>query len=183
MARRRCSPLAWGWSELGREVHFLEGAPHSRGDGPVYCWDWVRSMGCSPLAWGWSDVVSGRHFGGLVLPTRVGMVRGSHPKSLSAFCAPHSRGDGPSSSGPHPRPLACSPLAWGWSAVGCDTAAYGQVLPTRVGMVRSATLRMGFTGRAPHSRGDGPPQSHGGRKPELCSPLAWGWSSAPGCEH
>ena len=53
---------------------------------------------------------------GMVIPTRVGMVRNSSDPNAHIDCDPHARGDGPFSIQSIP--------------------AIGQVIPTRVGMVR-----------------------------------------------
>ena len=173
-----CSPLAWGWSAAPSSASIRSsGAPHSRGDGPLrgdswHCWRLCapHSRGdgpdiahcfrdktlCSPLAWGWS-----------VPGTTYGQGRGCSPLawgwSVSRWtdrrrngCAPHSRGDGPRGHG---------------------AVAGGQVLPTRVGMVRTYSGATAGMAGAPHSRGDGPQPRGIGLGGTLCSPLAWGWSA------
>lgn len=92
---------------------------------------------------------------GYVLPTRVGMVHtgaGPVPRPESS---PHTRGDGPFVDEPHIEWQTFSPHAWGWSARHHRRDLAGEVLPTRVGMVRccgrSPQRRPGF----PHTRGDG----------------------------
>ena len=50
------------------------------------------------------------------------------------------------------------------------------VLPTRVGMVRTAISLRADTRRSPHARGDGPVVADGQGGFSAFSPRAWGWS-------
>ncbi len=111
-----CSPLARGWSQdhrgrrLGVEVlparagmvrlvpetvASVDGAPRSRGDGPVPRSFHANTTECSPLARGWSRVRPGAHRPARVLPARAGMVPRQHPCPRRSRRAPRSRGDGP----------------------------------------------------------------------------------------
>ena len=77
-------------------------------------------------------------------------------RQIGSKRAPHARGDGPDVAGRGPARTAFSPRAWGWSGIeGCRVGS-DVVLPTRVGMVRTASDRE--VRRA------------------SCSPRAWGWS-------
>ncbi len=138
---------------------------------------WVRQMQCSPLAWGWSAAEHSGMLPATVFPTRVGMVRQHCSSGFRWPGVPHSRGDGPSVSiSPMPR-SRCSPLAWGWSAIGAGVPRCVEVFPTRVGMVRDHRPARAMAGRVPHSRGDGPSSSARFAHSRSCSPLAWGWSA------
>ena len=150
----------------------------------------------SPRAWGWSvDSILPAH-PLAVLPTRVGMVR--RPRGLLAIAggSPHARGDGPAAIAMAIYLNRFSPRAWGWSEDPTPRWNRSQVLPTRVGMVRTRVVRQRGCGGSPHARGDGPdglrlssrsvssPHARGdgpGRFPHVCcddmfSPRAWGWS-------
>ena len=75
---------------------------------------------------------------------------------MTSTRSPHARGDGP-----------------------CIKALRDQsleVLPTRVGMVRTYRTANGSTLRSPHARGDGPQTIGGQSYPYMFSPRAWGWS-------
>ena len=175
----------------------LECSPHARGDGPTI-WNgssngrcvlptrvgMVRPCAgvplrarCSPHARGdgprsryWNDVVA------QVLPTRVGMVRDSIASRSRYASSPHARGDGPRAAR-FSRADWFSPRAWGWSGVS-RRADLCDVLPTRVGMVRSSS---------PIARSHGVLPTRVGmvrcalpmRLAALAfSPRAWGWSGA-----
>ncbi len=73
-----------------------------------------------------------------VLPTRVGMVRRTHGGRAMSACSPHPRGDGPLLLDAEIVVRVFSPPAWGWSAGLVRLTLFDAVLPTRVGMVRSA---------------------------------------------
>src|ERR1039458_3956440 len=107
------------------------------------------------------------------------MVRTRPGTTLREASAPHPRGDGPLRMVSSPLAVLCSPPAWGWSAGSNDAAGAGGVLPTRVGMVRSATACCPQTRRAPHPRGDGPLVGVVNHQHAVCSPPAWGWSGLP----
>ena len=159
-----------------REWREEQGAPHPRGDGPYSIARVQRVFRCSPPAWGWSARAGARADGGGVLPTRVGMVRCGSGSGGGNGCAPHPRGDGPVSRHAKQGPRACSPPAWGWSAIPQGRTPMRQVLPTRVGMVRLAPACNRDQYRAPHPRGDGPLAASMRRDHSTCSPPAWGWS-------
>ena len=157
-----CSPPAWGWSGgdqpdqrdggvlptrvgmVRMGIRLIRGswrAPHPRGDGPSCCPVASRLTRCSPPAWGWSGLGDAAWDAGLVLPTRVGMVRNPDQRPRLPPGAPHPRGDGPPEPHSYHPPTKCSPPAWGWSGVRQPAGEKPQVLPTRVGMVRSARWR------------------------------------------
>ncbi len=69
-----------------------------------------------------------------------------------------------------------SPRAWGWSELARVGVAVAAVLPTRVGMVRSAPPRASGSRCSPHARGDGPLVHARAHLQRLFSPRAWGWS-------
>ena len=94
----------------------LRGSPHPRGDGPEQFTEIKGGKTFSPPAWGWSDRTLLPTDDAIVLPTRVGMVRGPTPDREQRRRSPHPRGDGP-----HPGIARAfrdvfSPPAWGWSA-------------------------------------------------------------------
>src|SRR5271165_4505990 len=132
------------------------GSPHTRGDGPVYPHLFDAKNPFSPHAWGWSEITPapGRH--PPVLPTRVGMVRQTQLLRAVPAGSPHTRGDGPLSVTTQRARRWFSPHAWGWSALPSSSVGRYRVLPTRVGMVRSACDASGLIMRSPHTRGDGP---------------------------
>ncbi len=153
------SPPAWGWSGENREeVTFVDvlptrvgmvrtprtfprlplSSPHPRGDGPQTAPELGGRSQFSPPAWGWSGFASADPDYQLVLPTRVGMVRAERLVSSLRKSSPHPRGDGPTSALVSPADEMFSPPAWGWSATNDGEPIQPAVLPTRVGMVRSA---------------------------------------------
>ena len=212
------SPPAWGWSggvqpfvprahvlptRVGMVRDHIPSAcwesrsPHPRGDGPVMGTIVRGGTLFSPPAWGWSDQARSEILRGLVLPTRVGMVRISDGDFVSDGRSPHPRGDGPFSvsngstsaqfsppawgwSGPRcrrPKKECVLPPAWGWSASLARCQINGSVLPTRVGMVRCAERVSTSPACSPHPRGDGPFWARSFRPLGLFSPPAWGWSA------
>ena len=50
-----------------------------------------------------------------------------------------------------------SPRVWGWSGDGAGGAGAGEVVPTRVGMVRHRAVDGIIRQCCPHACGDGPP--------------------------
>ena len=149
------SPHAWGWSVvhargfgcaavLPTRVGMVRRAndvsskarrsPHTRGDGPFY-----RILSEDPDE---------------VLPTRVGMVRVQAADGSGYGRSPHTRGDGPEFSEPCRTARLFSPHAWGWSVENEYHRARDEVLPTRVGMVRSCRLRfLAVVQFSPHAWG------------------------------
>src|SRR5260221_636173 len=95
---------------------------------------WLRF---SPHAWGWSEIFKEERRLSLVLPTRVGMVRRSVGAGAATGGSPHTRGDGPQLDVCHSLLMTFSPHAWGWSEFQHRPSIFLDVLPTRVGMVRS----------------------------------------------
>ncbi len=191
------SPPAWGWSVLHTHRHVIPavlptrvgmvrpghpatrlctGSPHPRGDGPASQIIHGHDEAFSPPAWGWSAVRRPEPRDGLVLPTRVGMVRTPSTFTSSIWSSPHPRGDGPRSAEILKRGNTFSPPAWGWSADHRRVRLQLPVLPTRVGMVRSNEGSRSTRSGSPHPRGDGPlglPDKITGTQ---FSPPAWGWS-------
>ena len=130
----------------------------------------------SPPAWGWSGSAGGGTGEGLVLPTRVGMVRTTTRCSPPRASSPHPRGDGPKKTLTVQWFAAFSPPAWGWSGKNIMSAFITAVLPTRVGMVRRRGLRCESRPSSPHPRGDGPTRARIMKIRIWFSPPAWGWS-------
>ena len=115
-------------------------SPHARGDGPDD-WDLIRRrMLFSPRAWGWSGTDLSADGAERVLPTRVGMVRRLAPLGEHSKRSPHARGDGPLLRLQHLSQPLFSPRAWGWSRLSRIVRPLVNVLPTRVGMVRSMMI-------------------------------------------
>ncbi len=104
------------------------------------------------------------------------MVRTFHRRRVFSLSSPHTRGDGPLDRWTRLGENKFSPHAWGWSGVTQPLSYPTEVLPTRVGMVRSSKHRAGLDPRSPHTRGDGPPIRFPTRCPQVFSPHAWGWS-------
>ncbi len=196
--RRPFSPPAWGWSDQARahrgstrvlptRVGMVRpgtgtsgeqtGSPHPRGDGPFVIPARMASSSFSPPAWGWSAQGIKPIPSTTVLPTRVGMVRRVIPRGLRLVGSPHPRGDGPSETPPPSEPSQFSPPAWGWSVFTEYVFAIEHVLPTRVGMVRQATMTVTDRICSPHPRGDGPSSSSSTMPTSWFSPPAWGWSA------
>ena len=130
----------------------------------------------SPPAWGWSGSAGSFCGTGYVLPTRVGMVRVQGRINVSGKRSPHPRGDGPAQVQPAPVAPPFSPPAWGWSESTVVPVFAGEVLPTRVGMVREAPRHTESRCGSPHPRGDGPPPTVHRQHRDKFSPPAWGWS-------
>ena len=191
------SPHAWGWSadrqeheeraevlptrvgmvRFGVSLAYLGTcSPHTRGDGPHSLDILPDNRLFSPHAWGWSARRSSDTDSKGVLPTRVGMVRKGAMPFLCCIGSPHTRGDGPTYHASGLSKLWFSPHAWGWSDGRDKSFDLEDVLPTRVGMVRSATSSHTSWGCSPHTRGDGP--THNTTKCHMppFSPHAWGWS-------
>ncbi len=171
------SPPAWGWSDQGlvrrREFDVLPTrvgmvrttspvdehpacSPHPRGDGPITTPWGSHTLVFSPPAWGWSVLGPPDGLEHLVLPTRVGMVRWASAATTGGPGSPHPRGDGPIAGNCVFGHTQFSPPAWGWSGSPRAVRMRAEVLPTRVGMVRSARRRSVRASRSPHPRGDGP---------------------------
>ena len=108
------------------------------------------------------------------------MVRASNATLCSRSCSPHPRGDGPRIQCENGAPPRFSPPAWGWSDISVLARSFRQVLPTRVGMVRSRARRWIGLESSPHPRGDGPCVSRLFSFRPLFSPPAWGWSALEG---
>ncbi len=104
------------------------------------------------------------------------MVRSSRLARAVALCSPHPRGDGPRHLFLLGLCLLFSPPAWGWSAVPVTAVPCERVLPTRVGMVRSALSSSSGSSGSPHPRGDGPYREVPREILGQFSPPAWGWS-------
>ena len=156
---------------------WIGGAPHARGDGPVFQRLARAGYECSPRTWGWSGVRPGLRGLSPVLPTHVGMVRRSGQDQECVLGAPHARGDGPSAS-PRRKPgHPCSPRTWGWSGSPSRRRSRDAVLPTHVGMVRRSARPTRTISGAPHARGDGPIVSWPPEDAKRCSPRTWGWSA------
>ena len=141
-----------------------ERSPHARGDGPP-----CKSLrwGCalfSPRPWGWSGAL--------------------RPSCIYPRGSPHARGDGPSATPFRRRSLRFSPRPWGWSGLRQTPHRYRAVLPTPVGMVRTASSADHAAPRSPHARGDGPAATSGLVYLGTFSPRPWGWSDhrCRGCD-
>ncbi len=156
------------------------GSPHPRGDGPKTHATTKAKTAFSPPAWGWSERDSARIQADHVLPTRVGMVRRRLCGAGRNHSSPHPRGDGPNTNGSLGLSCSFSPPAWGWSAQLPPPTRAGVVLPTRVGMVRTAGLPIPGRDRSPHPRGDGPASVGVSYRRMVFSPPAWGWSVPDG---
>ncbi len=191
------SPRAWGWSAslcsalataavLPTRVGMVRRgqtpmrhgtrSPHARGDGPFPHTHAIPPPTFSPRAWGWSVLGSNYCWRFWVLPTRVGMVRTKKKMTTIVTGSPHARGDGPSGASRHRSFGRFSPRAWGWSVRSLMNVWLRSVLPTRVGMVRCASLAVTKRRSSPHARGDGPALCAPRQTTSRFSPRAWGWS-------
>ncbi len=194
------SPHAWGWSgrppswpcllpvlptrvgmvrSPARAQRISACSPHTRGDGPETRCPPPLPTAFSPHAWGWSVMPPSALEAITVLPTRVGMVRHLFALTVRYVRSPHTRGDGPDSEAYVALLEKFSPHAWGWSANLTTIPDTENVLPTRVGMVRSRHATRLTPMCSPHTRGDGPSAlTRVSDAPEF-SPHAWGWSGIP----
>jgi len=107
------------------------------------------------------------------------MVRVTIPFRGECRGSPHPRGDGPTMIEEIYFSIRFSPPAWGWSVNVSTEHVLDEVLPTRVGMVRTSGGSGLGTICSPHPRGDGPLIVIGRPPPALFSPPAWGWSVCP----
>ncbi len=151
-------------------------SPHPRGDGPVGSGEATGIQSFSPPAWGWSAALPGVISPQPVLPTRVGMVRTHDTAIPRIHRSPHPRGDGPHFARWCRNNGKFSPPAWGWSDQPHLACPGQQVLPTRVGMVRSGSMAASLMACSPHPRGDGPVHLLRIDFRDGFSPPAWGWS-------
>jgi len=193
------SPRVWGWSAadpgrgqldpvLPTRVGMVHNAadniipiprsPHACGDGPRNRRYADSDSPFSPRVWGWSEWRPGETFPGLVLPTRVGMVRRTAPCSSRRTSSPHACGDGPCSMEPPGSWATFSPRVWGWSEARTYLRNRRAVLPTRVGMVRCSCRGRAWLWRSPHACGDGPDSIGSWLQLRRFSPRVWGWSAA-----
>ena len=161
---RGCNCIVW------RDI------PHTRGDGPNKGKPKQSADKYSPHAWGWSVNRNHNPDQNQIFPTRVGMVRIPDPSEPRHWYIPHTRGDGPVEAFAHQHSDAYSPHAWGWSAVMKSVGKPEMIFPTRVGMVRNASLQTTVNANIPHTRGDGPENGFDENQVRKYSPHAWGWS-------
>src|SRR5436190_542470 len=110
------------------------------------------------------------------------MVRAVPASPPPAPSSPHTRGDGPAVRLFDCQLFKFSPHAWGWSGMTLHRLCPLAVLPTRVGMVRTATHHFERQEGSPHTRGDGPFNGTSDVITIAFSPHAWGWS-APSVIH
>ena len=75
-----------------------------------------------------------------VVPTRVGVDRGEGPPSRREWRRPHARGGGPVLFPNEVASFESSPRAWGWTASMVNCSWRKNVVPTRVGVDRTAYL-------------------------------------------
>ena len=163
------------WSRVAARVE----AARKGGHGKITPRETAGQFLCSPRTWGWSAAAPVHHWTGALLPTHVGMVRGSCASAAWTNTAPHARGDGPPDAKSLPTVVSCSPRTWGWSARPGPPATPRRLLPTHVGMVRSTRPTRYSPPAAPHARGDGPGRAGFAEALQICSPRTWGWSGSP----
>ncbi len=155
----------------------IQGCPHACGDGPKKTPLLTRLWLLSPRVWGWSVQLGRVDLPNTVVPTRVGMVRSHNNENAFARSCPHACGDGPAVSRESPGRNWLSPRVWGWSVDVRLSDDPMQVVPTRVGMVRTFSLLSADGGRCPHACGDGPRGQPAFQFGPLLSPRVWGWSA------
>ena len=163
-----------------RSSSFRSASPHARGDVPSRCGG-LRSLICfSPRPWGCSDVRGFLFSACPLLPTPVGMFRGSTPSRPLWRPSPHARGDVPgrrrlcSSGG------SFSPRPWGCSAAFFPLWERRKLLPTPVGMFRLQGIQPRHDLPSPHARGDVPGAATAGYFGAAFSPRPWGCSGRGG---
>ncbi len=158
--------------------------PHARGGAPLLepaTWNGVRS---SPRTWGCTAEAPAAEAPPVVVPTHVGVHRPPRSRPPRPRRRPHARGGAPSASRRRrpgrpssPRTWGCtvqvfahrdallesSPRTWGCTGSAGVGPMDGGVVPTHVGVHRTAsTCRVRTKGR-PHARGGAPRTCHLGR--------------------
>ncbi len=136
----------------------------------------VKHTAFSPRVWGCSDVVLVDDERLHILPTRVGMFRGSRPVGWSSVYSPHACGDVPFDEMFPDRMVAFSPRVWGCSATPSHCATNASILPTRVGMFRPLLIRPLLIRHSPHACGDVPYSVYVHGRWIAFSPRVWGCS-------
>ena len=106
------------------------------------------------------------------------MVRSSAGRGATRSSCPHASGDGPLTLFSLSMKTMLSPRVWGWSVECGRGGDYCHVVPTRVGMVRTARVPRARSGCCPHACGDGPTTRSPARPPARLSPRVWGWSGS-----
>ena len=191
------SPRTWGWTErrvvdrvVGHVVPTHVGVdrvhrpplsrvgsrPHARGGGPGRCLYLGGRKESSPRTWGWTGR---RHRPGRVLhvvPTHVGVDRRPAVRSSCASRRPHARGGGPWAYAARAIGAESSPRTWGWTAGDRTRADRGDVVPTHVGVDRTAAPAPLLQTRRPHARGGGPCSPWPHASALWSSPRTWGWT-------
>jgi hypothetical protein len=109
----------------------------------------------SPPTWGWSEAQGLQRVTGHVLPSGVGMVRGTTVRQGNKTLSPHC-GDGPVQYQQMVQPQF--------------------VFPTGVGMVLTMSTRLVRLSSCPHTCGDGPDPVNDINIACKFSPHVWGWS-------
>ena len=122
--------------EYTKPIPPLDGFPHACGDGPRNGLSGDRQAPFSPRVWGWSAFSIWCALRRNVFPTRVGMVRIQSAVFQKRRGFPHACGDGPHNCRHEHEQEEFSPRVWGWSASTYSNWPFGEVFPTRVGMVR-----------------------------------------------
>ena len=151
-------------------------SPHARGDVP--CHTGTRPWNCnfSPRPWGCSVPRAGSGGDGALLPTPVGMFRGSRRRSWRPRLSPHARGDVPAAPAVSEEEAVFSPRPWGCSGRLRRRPARRALLPTPVGMFRAFVRRRPMRWSSPHARGDVPGQWRPRKNRCSFSPRPWGCS-------
>ena len=171
------SPHAWGWSyfpfqgclsvqlvptrvgmipDTWYPLWYWTTCPHTRGDDPNLCGGISAPTNLSPHAWGWSRRERRNIGGGLLVPTRVGMILGGTASGYFNLPCPHTRGDDPCPKMRAEVTRFLSPHAWGWS---CNYLLHHKnlvLVPTRVGMILTVSRLSLARSACPHTRGDDP---------------------------
>jgi hypothetical protein len=133
--------------------------PHARGGAPRAARRGNEELPSSPRTWGCTVVLleNGRHQP--LIPTHVGVHRSPCCRSGSGSPHPHARGGAPRTSPRRQDPITSSPRTWGCTAHRARDERARVLIPTHVGVHRSAGARAGAWRTHPHARGGAP---HGG---------------------
>ena len=153
-------------------------SPHARGDVPTFYNCPTVRKSFSPRPWGCSALREKPAPSNWLLPTPVGMFRGTDYLQPTAAASPHARGDVPLSASRTTSGTSFSPRPWGCSVFGSYPSLRRFLLPTPVGMFRALACRIGPREPSPHARGDVPITQRWVSVNRGFSPRPWGYSGA-----
>ena len=130
----------------------------------------------SPRMWGWTEGREVHRHAGGVVPTYVGVDRPAPSKLVARHRCPHVCGGGPGEVDPFSANGSLSPRMWGWTGNGNLLMRIVIVVPTYVGVDRSAIARGRTAFGCPHVCGGGPFKAPASMPELWLSPRMWGWT-------